>query len=126
VQQIRIASMTLRALFALNLILGLIFWITGVGGVLVPIHMLIGIAFVGVLWWIGTLQALRGGSLGLQVGTFLLGLVIAIVGLFQTRWLPGSGHWIIQVLHLLLAFLGVGLGEMSAARAKRLIAAKSA
>jgi hypothetical protein len=40
--------------------------------------------------------------------------------------LPTSAHWVIQVIHLLLAFAGIGIGEASAARYQRGMAAASA
>lgn len=116
---VRVASMSLRVFFLVNLILGILFWV-GIAHRLVLLHMLVGILFVASLWAVGVFQAMRGGSLGLTLGTFVLGLIIAIFGLAQESILPGSGHAVVQVIHLLLAVLGIGLGEMSAARYARL------
>jgi hypothetical protein len=121
---VRIASMSLRALFVINLILGLLFWfrITEPGW-LVFIHMLVGILFVAAIWLLGLAQGMtRAGSLGLVLGTFVVGLIIAVFGLIQRGLLPTSAHWIIQVIHLLLAFAGIGIGEASAARYRRGVA----
>jgi hypothetical protein len=85
--------------------------------------MLIGICFVAVFWLIGVAYALRGGSLGYVLGTFVLGLILALYGMFQTRLLTGSGHWLVQVVHLLLAVLAIGMAEMIAGRAQRMQAA---
>ncbi|HEX8035740.1 MAG TPA: hypothetical protein VF510_17915 [Ktedonobacterales bacterium] len=115
----KIASNTMRGIFLINLILGILFWTGNESGGLRLLHMLLGIIFVAALWYIGTISALRGGNIGLQVGAFVLGLLIALLGLFQQRILPGSAHWIIQVLHLLLAVLGIGLAEMIGARLRR-------
>ena len=125
---VRIADMALRGLFALNLILGLIFWFNGAGPRwLVLIHMLVGILFVAAIWLLGLAQGLgKNGSLGLVVGTFVVGLIIAIFGLIQESLMPASGHWVIQVIHLLLAIAGIGIGEASAARYQRGLAAASA
>lgn len=117
---VRIASMALRILFVLNLLLGLAFWFGILGGGLVLVHMLIGIAFVACIWLLGLAQGMtKGGSLGLVLGTFIVGLIIAIFGLLQSSLLPTSGHWIVQVIHLLLAIAGAGIGEASAARYRR-------
>ncbi len=115
----KIAANTLRGIFLINLILGILFWTGTESGGLTLVHMLLGIIFVGVLWYIGTIFALRGGNLGLQIGVFVLGLAIALLGLFQRSMLPGGAHWVIQVLHLLLAVLGIGLAEMIGARMRR-------
>jgi hypothetical protein len=125
---VRIAGMALRGLFALNLILGLLFWF-GIAEPrwLVLIHMLIGILFVAAIWLLGLAQGLgKNGSLGLVIGTFVVGLIIAIFGLIQQSLLPTSAHWVIQVIHLLLAFAGIGIGEAAAARYQRGVAAASA
>ena len=118
---VRIASISLRALFVINLILGLLFWFNVTEpGWLVFIHMLIGILFVAAIWLLGLAQGItRAGSLGLVIGTFVVGLIIAIFGLIQRGLLQPDGHWIIQVIHLLLAIIGVGIGEASAARYRR-------
>jgi hypothetical protein len=110
--------MALRALFVIQLILGILFW-TGNADGLVLLHMLLGIAFVAVFWVIGAMAAMRGASIGVMIGTFVLGLVIALFGLFQTRILPGSGHWVVQIIHLLLAISAIGFAEMIAGRTRR-------
>lgn len=124
---VRIADMSLRGFFALNLILGLLFWF-GVAEPrwLVLIHMLVGILFVAAVWLLGLAQGLqKNGSLGLVIGTFAVGLIIAIFGLLQQSLLPNSAHWVIQVIHLLLAVAGIGIGEAAAARYKRGAAASA-
>ena len=118
---VRIASISLRALFVVNLLLGLLFWfrITEPGWLLF-IHMLIGILFVAAIWLLGLAQGMtRAGSLGLVIGTFVVGLILAIFGLAQRSLLQPDGHWIIQVIHLLLALAGIGIGEASVARYRR-------
>ena len=116
---ITIAIMVLRLGVLLALVMGILFW-TGNIQNLIPIHMLIGILVVLCLWVIGLAQGFtKAASFGLALATFILGLVLVIVGLYQTRWLPGSSHWIIQVIHLLLGLSAIGLGEMIYARTKR-------
>ncbi|HLZ24263.1 MAG TPA: hypothetical protein VKQ30_19290 [Ktedonobacterales bacterium] len=122
----KISTMLLRALFVVNLVLGILFWTGNEPGGIVLLHMLVGIAFVVLLWVIGTLAALRTGNIGLQVSTFLTGLIIAIFGLIQRQILIGSAHWIVQVLHLLLAVAGIGLAEMCGAQVRRKAAARTA
>lgn len=116
---ITIAVMILRIGVLVALVMGILFW-TGNIQNLIPIHMLIGILVVLCLWVIGLAQGFtKGANFGLALATFILGLALAIVGLYQTRWLPGSSHWIIQVIHLLLGLSAIGLGEMIYARTKR-------
>jgi hypothetical protein len=48
----------------------------------------------------------------------LWGLIVPIVGLTQRELLPGSAHWVIQVIHLLLGIGLLALAENLATRAK--------
>ncbi len=113
---VRIAAMVLRIIFIINLILGILFF-TGHADNLVLLHMILGILFVAALWFLGAAQALRGGPIGVMAGTFVVGLLLAIIGFVQddTLWL--------KIVHILLALAAIGLGEMSAARYRRLSAA---
>jgi len=118
--------MVLRVAVLAALILGILFWTNVVDGTgLMVVHGLIGIVVVLSLWVLGIAQALEGGSFGLAVATFVLGFLVLLVGLFQVNWLPGSNHWIIQVIHLLLGLSAIGLGEMIGGRHKRMLAAKA-
>ena len=117
---ITIASWVLRLGVLAALILGILFWVGSAPDSLIPVHELIGIIVVLSLWVIGLTQGFyKGGSFSLAVVTFIVGLALAIVGLYQQQWLTGSTHWIIQVIHLLLGLTAVGLGEMIAGRTKR-------
>ena len=80
----KIAQWILRVAFLLALILGLAFW--GQPGLpaenqgLKGIHMLLGIIVVLSLWTVGLAQGrVKGGSFGLAIGTFIVGLAVAIV-----------------------------------------------
>jgi len=109
----------IRLGFLLAIILGIMLW-TGNFDNLKGIHMLIGIIVVLSLWVVGLVQGFqKGGSLGLAAATFVVGLALLIVGLFQESWLTGSPHWIIQVLHLILGISTIALAEMIGGRTRR-------
>ena len=118
---VRISLMVLRIAVLFNLITGIIFW-TGNADPLQIVHIILGIIAVIALWTLGIIQTLRGGSIGLAAAAFVVGLLLALVGLFQTNWLTGSNHWIIQVIHLLLGLMTIGLGEMIGRRSRRMAA----
>jgi hypothetical protein len=123
---ITIAVWVLRIAVLAAIILGILFW-TGNAENLIPVHMLIGIIAVLSLWVIGLAQGfIKGGSFGLALATFIVGLALAIVGLYQQQWLLGSSHWIIQVIHLLLGLSAIGLGEMINGRTRRLVKSTAA
>ena len=112
----RIASIVLRVCGALAVILGILFW-SGNALNLIPIHMLLGLLVVLSLWIVGIGQAFsRGGSWPLAFGALLLGLLVIVVGVRQSALLVGPFHWVIQVVHLLLGILAVGMGQVAAGR----------
>jgi len=112
----RIASIVLRVCGTLAVILGLLFW-SGTALNLLPIHMLLGVVVVLSLWIVGITQAFsRGGNWPLALGALLLGLLVIVVGMTQSSLMVGPFHWVIQVVHLLLGILAVGIGQIAAAR----------
>ncbi len=62
-----------------------------------------------------------------RIGVLIeLALGILFWTVFQTRWLIGSNHWVIQVIHLLLGLSAIGLAEMIGGRYRRMTANKAA
>lgn len=127
-----IAQMTLRAGVLIELILGILFWTNVINpdtSALVPVHMLIGIIVVLALWVIGLAQGFmrESNNFGFALLTFVVGLAVVVVGLFQRQWLTAdSQHWIVQVIHLLLGLLAIATGEMVAGITKRRVRATRA
>ena len=121
---VRIAINIVRIGVLIELALGILFW-TGNADSLQIVHIVIGILVVLSLWTLGIAQGLQGGSFGLALATFVVGFLLALVGLFQKQWLVGSNHWIIQVIHILLGLSAIGLAEMINRRYRRMIANKA-
>jgi hypothetical protein len=124
---IKISQMVLRAAFLLALILGITFWVNPAlpaeSPLIKGIHMLLGLTAVISLWVIGLVQGrLKGGSFGLALGTFVVGLAVLVVGLWQESWKssPSSPTELINTIHLLLGVITIGFAEMIAGRSKRL------
>jgi hypothetical protein len=116
---IRFASILLRVFGILAVILGLLFW-TGNGLRFIPVHMLLGLLVVLLLWIVGVGQAFSsGGSWMLAIGALALGALTILLGLRQSALLPGPFHWVIQLIHLLLGVLSVGVGQISAGRYRK-------
>jgi hypothetical protein len=118
-----VASMVGRVAFLLALILGIGFWtdLISPSGALVFLHALLGLALVAAVWYLGLAQAQRpGGSLGLTLGTFIAGLIVAVFGLAQGALKAAlHGELLVSIIHLLLALAAIGLAEMCAGRIKR-------
>jgi hypothetical protein len=114
-------QMAIRAVGVVQLVLGLAFWTGNLLG-LVDLHQLLGILLVLGLWTQAALGQRAGVPAGMVAGAAVLGLVVLVVGLSQRELLPGSAHWVIQVLHLLLGLGLLGLAENLAVRAKARLA----
>jgi hypothetical protein len=114
-------QMGIRVFGVIQLVLGILFW-TGNALGLVDLHQLIGILLVLALWTQAALAHRAGVPGGLVAGAAVYGLIVPIVGLTQRELLPGSAHWVIQVIHLLLGIGLIGLAENLATRAKARLA----
>ncbi len=113
-----VAQMLVRASGLLLIVLGVLFW-TGNALSLIPLHMLLGLVLVLSLWTLAVIAARAGVSRGLVALAIVWGLVVLALGITQTRLLPGSAHWVIQVLHLLVGLGAMGQAEGLAARIRR-------
>jgi hypothetical protein len=119
---IRYASAVLTLSGALALILGLFLW-TGTDLTLVSMHMLLGFLAVGSLWVIGIGQCFsQNRSWVIAGGALLVGALTVVLGLHQSTLMIGESHWVIQVTHLLLGVLTIGLGHMGTARFRKSVA----
>lgn len=83
-------------------------------------HMLLGFLAVGALWVIAVGQLFTSmGSWTIAISALAVGALTAVFGLYQSSFLTGAAHWVVQFVHLLLGLLTIGLGHMGAARARR-------
>jgi hypothetical protein len=118
----KIAAASIRTLIRLAglvlMVLGGLLW-TGRVLDLTPAHAAIGVLFVLLLWTQALLAARAGLGAGIVSIETMWGLAILIFGMIQVRLLPGSAHWLIRVVHLLLGIGGIGLGEKVGARMER-------
>jgi hypothetical protein len=116
---IRIASVVLSLCGSLTLLLGLLLW-SIIAPNLIQMHMLLGFLAVGALWVIGVAQAFaKGGSRVVAALALIVGVAMISLGMTQSSLMVGEFHWVIQVLHLLLGLLVIGIGHMGAARYRR-------
>ena len=116
---IRTASIVLSLPGLLALILGLLFW-AGTALNLVSMHMLLGFLAVGALWVLGVGQAVaKAGSWSLAAATLIVGAIMVWFGMIQSTLMVGDFHWVVEITHLLLGLLIIGLGHMAAARYRK-------
>lgn len=116
---IRIASVVLSFAGLLALILGLLIWTQSALN-LIQMHMWLGLLAVGALWVIGITQAFsKNGSWLVAAFALVIGAAMIIIGLTQSTLMPGAFHWVIQLLHLVLGLLVIGIGHIGAARYRK-------
>jgi hypothetical protein len=105
-----VVQMLIRVCFVVQLVLGGLFWTNNARG-LIPLHQLVGFIFVIAIWVQAGLAARAGVNLGLVAFAAVWALGVPILGLNQIELLPGSAHWVIEVIHLLVGIIAVGLAE---------------
>ncbi len=112
------AALTVRVLGVAQLVLGVIVWPDPHSSI-VPIHMLGGIALVAALWAMAVLALREGVAPGLPAIAIAWGLLAVLFGLTQERILPGDGHLVVQLAHLVTGLVAIGLGEAIGGLARR-------
>jgi len=101
----------------IQLALGVLFW-TGHAMALVTLHMILGSVFVLALWTLAVLAARAGAPAGLVATTLVWGLLLPVLGMTQMQILPGPGHWVIRVAHLLMGVVAMGMAGALFARTR--------
>ncbi len=113
-----LAQWTLRLTGPSQVVLGLLFW-TNHARALLPLHMLVGVAFVLGVW----AHAAVAWRAGLGVARVLLlvawGALVGAFGMTHARLLPGPRHWIVQFLHLLVGLVAMALAMRAATLVRR-------
>lgn len=126
VKYIVLTARALISLFGIALVvLGILFW-TGHALSLVTLHMRLGGLFVICLLVLAVVGLLTRGSRGFAVIVLIWSFIVPALGMTQLRLLPGRDHWVIQVIHLLVGLIAMGLGHALASRIGRRPAAATA
>jgi hypothetical protein len=107
-----------RIIGSIMIVLGVLFW-TGNATALIPIHMLLGVTLVLLLWTLAVIGAVARVNAGLVAVALIWGLIVPVLGVTQTRLLPGPAHWLIQTLHLLVGLVAIGLAGRLASAIRR-------
>jgi hypothetical protein len=115
---VTVLQILVRIIGPIMIVLGLLFWI-GVATTLVPIHMLLGVTLVLLLWTLAVIGAVSRVNLGLVAVAFVWGLIVPVLGVTQTQLLPGAAHWLIRTLHLLVGVVAIVLADTLASAIKR-------
>lgn len=106
----RAVLMLLRAAFAVQIVVGIALW-AGYWTSLVGLHMGVGSLFVLLLWILAGMALVRRRAVGLALFAIVWGIVLAGVGMAQRGIMIGDAHWIIRVVHLLIAMVAMPIAE---------------
>jgi hypothetical protein len=119
---IRIAQMFVRLAGLTLLVLGIVIW-TGHGSALIETHALLGVFFVLSLWTVAIIGLASRIGYVLPGRLIVWGIVIGWFGMSQRSLLRGSLHWTIQLLHVAVGLIAIGLAEVVTARVRKSAAA---
>jgi hypothetical protein len=112
------AGWTVRFTGIAMLVLGLLIW-ANVARALVPLHMLIGIALVIALWATAAFALRSGIKPALPAVAVGWGVLMFVFGMTQAQILPGEMHVVVEIAHLLIGIVAIGLGEALVAAGRR-------
>jgi hypothetical protein len=115
---IRIAQMFVRGAGLALLVLGVVIW-TGHGDSLIRTHALLGVIFVLSLWTVAIIGLASRIGYVLPARLIIWGIVIGWFGMSQHELYKGGNHWVIQVLHVAVGLIAIGLAEVVSARVKK-------
>jgi hypothetical protein len=99
-----------RVIAVVQVALGILVW-TGHGDSFIPVHIAVGLVLVIDLWAAVAFGLRQGAPIGLAVVALVWSVGMPVFGLVQTNLLPGDIHVAIQVLHLVVGLVAVGLVE---------------
>lgn len=105
---VAIAHWIVRVAGVIQLTLGALFW-TGHAYTYVPVHIVVGSVLVLALWLVAVLALVARVKRGLAVFELVWGLALVWFGVQQAGFLVGGMHWIVRVVHLLMALSAMGI-----------------
>lgn len=92
---------------------------TGAGaGQLVALHAALGLLLVGIVWALAGAGLRAGLPARVCVTAIVFGAVAIVFAGVQDALVRGGGHWVIQVLHLLVGLAAVALALVLGQRIK--------
>lgn len=118
------AVATMLACGGLLLVLGIVIW-TGNGYQLIGVHVALGASFIVSLWTIIAIAARSGVPTGIVAFAAGWSVVVVVLGMMQEELMPGSWHWSIQALHLVISMGAIWWGRRLARLTRQARAAAS-
>lgn len=114
------AQWTVRIAGLITLVLGLVIWV-GAPDVAYPVHMLLGVILTAGLWALAILGIRAGTGPALPAVAVAWSVLMVLFGLNQVQVLP-ENQALVEVAHLLVGIVAIGIGEALGARIRRVAA----
>lgn len=124
-QLVLILQMIIRILWVANLVLGILFW-TGNASGLVMLHETLGLVIAVCLLILSVLAMGRARAFGLGAAGVIVAVLLPVVGMGQVDVLAGSTHFVVEIVHVLVAVAAIALAEMLGLRCRRVLAPRGA
>jgi hypothetical protein len=113
-----VTQIVARAIAVVQVALGIYVW-TGHGDSVIPVHIAVGLLLVVDLWAAVALGLRAGAPKGLAIVAVVWSVGMPVFGLVQANVLTGDIHVAVQVLHLAIGLIAVGLVEGLARSGRR-------
>jgi len=118
VNALSVAGWTIRITGLALVVLGLLLWADAASS-LRSIHILLGLVLVVALAAAAVLALRAGAKPILPAIAIAWAFLTAALGMVQAQLLVGDAHVVVQVIHLLVGIVAIGLGEALAAAGRR-------
>ena len=105
---VKVASIMVPITGLIQLVLGLLFWVGSVQA-LIPLHMQLGLLFVLSTWVIAGASIRARVSAPVAGFTLVWGVIVIALGMTQAQIFPGPYHWIVRVAHLAVGIVAMAL-----------------
>ena len=113
-----VAGWTIRITGLALVVLGLLLWADAASS-LRSIHILLGLVLVVALVAAAVLALRAGAKPILPAIAIAWAFLTVALGMVQAQLLVGDAHVVVQVIHLLVGIVAIGLGEALAAAGRR-------
>ena len=121
---LRTLRLTVRALAGALLLVGLLIWL-GYAAPWRAVHQTLGLLLAIAVIAIGVVSARATRRASPLVVTVLWTVIVVAYGIAQARLLPGSAHWVAQLVHVFTGLATIGVAERVAAGAVRPVAVRA-
>ncbi len=120
-----VLQMIIRVLWVANLVLGIAFLTGNLAG-LTMLHETLGLVIAICLLILSVMAMIQARAVGLGVAGIIVAILLPVVGMGQVDVLPGNDHFLVEIVHVLVAVAAIALAETLGLRYRRALASRGA